>query len=316
MSYCGPMEDLDRAPRHPIRVVAQRTGLTAATIRAWERRYDAVAPGRSEGGQRLYSDNDIDRLRTLRALTEAGRSISSVAALPPQDASALLAEDAASAAATSHPLTTEDTPDSWTDQAYARLRALDDHGLDRTLRRALATLGARRFLQGVAADLLGRVGAGWETNEVTVAQEHLGSAVLERILADVADRSGAGDDEDRLVVATLPGERHALGGRLVAAAAALEGWRVSYLGTDLPPAEIAHAATALGAGAVAISVVTDENLDGVSDDLAALRAELGRDIPILVGGRAARALDAGRLPAGIVLLGGLDDLRAHLARAG
>ena len=309
------MEDLDTAPRHPIRVVAQRTGLTTATIRAWERRYDAVAPGRSEGGQRLYSDYDVARLKTLRALTEAGRSISSVAALPPQDASALLAEDAASAAATSHRLTTEDAPDSWTDQAYARLLALDDHGLDRTLRRALATLGARRFLQGVAADLLGRVGAGWEASEVTVAQEHLGSAVLERILAEVADRSGAGDDEDRLVVATLPGERHALGARLVAAAAALEGWRVSYLGTDLPPAEIAHAAATLGARAVAISVVADDNLEEASVELATLRAALRSEMDLLVGGRAARALDARRLPTGIALLGDLEDLRARLARA-
>ncbi|MSR20473.1 MAG: MerR family transcriptional regulator [Gemmatimonadetes bacterium] len=306
------MEDLDTAPRHPIRVVAQRTGLTTATIRAWERRYEAVNPGRSEGGQRLYSDCDVARLKTLRALTEAGRSISSVAGLPPQDASALLAEDAASAAATSRRLTTEDAPDSWTDQAYARLRALDDHGLDRTLRRALATLGARRFLQGVVTDLLGRVGAGWETSEVTMAQEHLGSAVLERILAEIADRSGAGDHEDRLVVATLPGERHALGGRLVAAAAALEGWRVSYLSTDLPPAEIAHAATTLGARAVAISMVAGDQVDAAARDLAALRAELDAEIDILVGGRAAGALDARRLPAGIVLLGDLEDLRTRL----
>jgi DNA-binding transcriptional MerR regulator/methylmalonyl-CoA mutase cobalamin-binding subunit len=301
--------ELDSAPRHPIRVVAQRTGLTTSTIRAWERRYEAVAPGRSDGGQRLYSDRDVARLKTLRALTEMGRSISSVAALPGQDAAALLEEDRAVAAASTHALTPEDAPASWTDQAYARLRALDDAGLDRTLRRALATLGAQRFLQGVAAALLHRVGTGWEASEVTVAQEHLGSAVLERILAEVADRSGAGDDGDRLVVATLPGERHALGARLVAAAAALDGWRISYLGTDLPPAEIARAAETLGARAVAISVVGHDLVDAAARDLAALRAELDAGIEILVGGRAAGALDARSLPTGIVLLGELEDFR-------
>jgi DNA-binding transcriptional MerR regulator/methylmalonyl-CoA mutase cobalamin-binding subunit len=301
--------ELDSAPRHPIRVVAQRTGLTTATIRAWERRYEAVVPGRSDGGQRLYSDRDVARLKTLRALTEMGRSISSVAALPVEDAAALLEEDQAVAAAAPTP---EDAPDSWTDQAYTRLRALDDAGLDRTLRRALAQLGAQRFLQGVAATLLRRVGAGWEASEVTVAQEHLGSAVLERILAEVADRAGGGDDGERLVVATLPGERHALGARLVAAAAALEGWRVSYLGTDLPPAEIAHAAATLGARAVAISVVAGDHVDAAVRDLATLRAELDADIDVLVGGRAAAALDARRLPTGIVLLGELEDFRGHL----
>jgi len=77
----------DATPRHPIRVVARRTGLTPATIRAWERRYGAVEPARSEGGQRLYSDLDLERLDTLRHLTEMGRSISSVA---PLDREALL----------------------------------------------------------------------------------------------------------------------------------------------------------------------------------------------------------------------------------
>ncbi|MBR43506.1 MAG: hypothetical protein CME18_03760 [Gemmatimonadetes bacterium] len=40
-------------PRHPIRVVAQRTGLSTPVLRAWERRYGVVTPNRSNGGQRL-----------------------------------------------------------------------------------------------------------------------------------------------------------------------------------------------------------------------------------------------------------------------
>lgn len=82
-------------PRHPIRVAAQRTRLTPATIRAWERRYDAVAPTRSAGSQRLYSDLDVERLRTLQELTGAGRSISMVAGLSDEAAADLLSEDRA-----------------------------------------------------------------------------------------------------------------------------------------------------------------------------------------------------------------------------
>ena len=83
--------DLD--PRHPIRVVAQRTGLSPATLRAWERRYQVVEPGRSAGGQRLYSDRDVERLRRLHQLTEAGRPISLVASLPDEALEELQAED-------------------------------------------------------------------------------------------------------------------------------------------------------------------------------------------------------------------------------
>jgi DNA-binding transcriptional MerR regulator/methylmalonyl-CoA mutase cobalamin-binding subunit len=304
--------DADLIPRHPIRVVARRTGLTAATIRAWERRYGAVEPGRSDGGQRLYTDRDLARLDTLRRLTEAGRSISAVAALSPDEASALLAEDEAAAAASERSLAVEASPDDWTGQAYARLRGLDDAGLDRTLRRALAVLGAHRFLSGVAAPLLRRVGAGWHAGDISPAQEHLGSAVVDRILAEIASHSSTNEGSKRLVVATLRGELHALGARLVAAVAALEGWRVSYLGADLPAADIAAAAAALGADIVAVSMVARDAIEIQARELATLRAELDAEVELLVGGSASASLDPALLGGGIVSLHELEDLRAYL----
>ena len=68
-------------PRHPVRLVASRTGLSPHVLRAWERRYGVVAPHRSAGGQRLYSDHDVERLRQLRQLTGRGHSISRIASL-------------------------------------------------------------------------------------------------------------------------------------------------------------------------------------------------------------------------------------------
>jgi len=309
--YSAPVES-DLTPRHPIRVVARRTGLTPATIRAWERRYGAVTPARSDGGQRLYTDRDLTRLDTLRRLTEAGRSISAVVSLSAAQATALLAEDRAAAAASERTLTTDAEPDIWADQAYARLRVLDDAGLDRTLRRSLAALGAHRFLEAVAAPLLRRVGTGWQAGEVTTAQEHLGSAVLDRVLAEIVDQSASSEGGRRLVVATLPGERHALGARLVAALAALYGWRISYLGADLPTDEIAAAAAALGADAVAISMVSSEGLRSGERSLVALRAELDAGVELLVGGRASLGLDPSTLPGGVVVLAELEGFREYL----
>ncbi|PKL92294.1 MAG: transcriptional regulator, partial [Gemmatimonadetes bacterium HGW-Gemmatimonadetes-1] len=60
-------------------LVAERTGLSRDVLRAWERRYGAVSPARSDGGQRLYSDEDIERFRLLAAATQHGRTISLVA---------------------------------------------------------------------------------------------------------------------------------------------------------------------------------------------------------------------------------------------
>lgn len=78
------MERDSTVPQFPMRVVVRRTGLNASLLRAWERRYGAVDPGRSEGGQRLYSEDDIRKLLLLREAVDAGHNISQVAELPLQ----------------------------------------------------------------------------------------------------------------------------------------------------------------------------------------------------------------------------------------
>ena len=172
------MKESEKA-RHPIRVVAQRTGLTPATIRAWERRYDAVTPTRSEGGQRVYSDVDVERLSTLKALADAGRGISMVAALSPADAEALLTEDLSTRILSDS--SGLSVPPSGLDEAYRCVRALDGEGLEKSLWRALVVHGARPFLSQVAGRLMQRIGEDWVGGEITPAQEHLASEVLERI---------------------------------------------------------------------------------------------------------------------------------------
>jgi DNA-binding transcriptional MerR regulator len=70
-----PKESTSGQKRHPIQVVARRTGLSPDVLRVWEKRYQAVEPGRTKTGRRLYSDDDIERLRLLREATSRGRRI-------------------------------------------------------------------------------------------------------------------------------------------------------------------------------------------------------------------------------------------------
>ena len=82
--YNHPVTDStpSAAPRYPVRLVALRTGLSPHVLRAWERRYHVVSPTRTDGGQRLYSDLDVERLLRLRRLTEQGHAIGRIALLP------------------------------------------------------------------------------------------------------------------------------------------------------------------------------------------------------------------------------------------
>jgi methanogenic corrinoid protein MtbC1 len=234
-----------------------------------------------------------------------GRSISSVAELPPEAAEALLSEDL-EATAGGDGASRGGVEESWVEEAFAHLTSMDAPALERTLWRAFLTLGARPFLDQVAAPLLARVGTAWAAGRVSPAQEHLGSGVMERILTWMNDPSKVDVSGPTVVIATLPDEPHALGARLAAAAAAAEGWRTVYLGADLPVDQIADAAENVGAQRVAISAVKTERVGDTAAHLTKLRELLSPDVTLMVGGAAARLLSPHKLPAGVLVFENLD----------
>jgi cobalamin-dependent methionine synthase I len=103
---------------------------------------------------------------------------------------------------------------------------------------------------------------------------------------------------------------------LAAAAAGLEGWQVTDLGVDLPVSEIARAARAVGARAVALSVVRSDLAETASRDAAELRRALPGAVALIVGGRGSERLDPLRLSPGVQVVGGLDAFRTALGRLG
>ena len=277
---------------HPIAVVAERTGLSQDVLRVWERRYGAVQPTRRPGGQRYYSDADVQRLGLLRAATRAGRSIGQVARLSTEAIAALVEDDMAARERRTHRISVEPDAGDLVESALALARSLDAPALDDVLRRAVAVLGVSPFIETVAAPLLRRVGDEWHAGRLSPAPEHLLSSILHDIVAGTMrafpQRTGA----PRVLVATPSGDRHAIGAALVGAAAAVEGWNVLYLGADLPAWEIADAATAADVRVVALSVVYVDDPAHVLAELHALRTRLPLAVSIIVGGAGARSLAA------------------------
>lgn len=309
------------APRHPISVVVDRTGLSQHLLRVWERRHGAVEPTRGEGGHRLYSDADIERLRLLHAVTRAGRTIGQVARLD-SDALARLAEEDAAArldrAEQGDPIAAGPGPDvaqAAVEEGLALTRALDAPGLDGVLRRAAAGLGVATFTERVVAPLLRRIGHEWHAGRLTIAHEHLASAAVHDVLVETMRSLGRGDGAARVVVATPPGERHAIGAALAGASAAAEGWGVIYLGPDLPAGEIAAAASATGARAVAVSVIYVDDRERTLGELRTLRARLPAAVTLLVGGAGASVLAEELAGAGVRVGATLADLRDGLREA-
>jgi DNA-binding transcriptional MerR regulator len=84
-----------REPTEPtgyrVGAVRRLTGLSDHTLRAWERRHGVIRPSRTGGGMRVYSEDDVARLQLLKALTDCGESIGSIAALDDRELRARLA---------------------------------------------------------------------------------------------------------------------------------------------------------------------------------------------------------------------------------
>jgi MerR family transcriptional regulator, light-induced transcriptional regulator len=298
--------------RHPIGVVSARTGLSADVIRVWERRYAVVDPARDDVGRRLYSDADVERLRLLAQATTAGRGIGQVAEQPVEELRELVRADEAarwSAGRAASPSGGAGEAEEAVERALDRTLALDGPGLDMELRRAATLLGLTRFLEDVVAPLFRRIGDDWHSGRLSVAHEHLATAVAGSLVARLTTTVVGAPGAPLVVVATPSGEHHAIGALLVAAVASVEGWRVAYLGPNVPTPDIVGAAAEAGARAVALSVVYG-NAGGVAAEVAAVRAGLPAGVDLLVGGGGS---EPSQEIEGVTHLEDMASLRSYLA---
>jgi methanogenic corrinoid protein MtbC1 len=303
-----------------MQVVSRRTGLSADLLRAWERRYEVVKPSRSESGRRLYSDADIERLRLLYRATLAGRSIGQVAELSTEALGALVRRDAeadaeaerASGGAQRSALIAPPSIAGYLADSVHAVEQLDAAGLDATLRLAAVALPAAAFLDALVVPLLEWVGTSWRAGTLRPVHGHLASAVLRRVLDRMIESASSPLATANLVVATPTGQVHEFGAMLVAATAATEGWRVTYLGADLPAEDIAEAAARTQAWAVALSVVSLAGELALAAELRRLRTALPRQVALVVGGAASSACEAVLDEIGAVQLNDLEGFRAQL----
>ncbi len=301
--------------RHPIRIAARRTGLSPEVLRAWELRYAAVTPGRTPTGRRLYSDQDIERLRLLRRATLSGRRIGTLADLSPGQLTDLVEEDRQ---AEREPSALDlDTPlpgelATMLETSLQAIVAMDAPRLEALLCRGQVVLSSVAFIDHLIAPLVRRIGLMWSEGRLEPYHEHLATAVIRGIIGEMLSAPSP-EDAPVLVVTTPAGQRHEVGALLAAGSAVSEGWRVLYLGPDLPGADIARAARESGALAVALSIVFPADDPGLASELRDLRRRLPDAVAILAGGGAmsgyARVLDH----LGIRQLGDLRALRRTLS---
>ena len=272
--------------RYPIRAVAKITGLSLDTLRAWERRYKAVVPERSDRG-RQYGPEHVERLLLLNQLVQKGHAIGGIASRSDEELRGLLTEQL------SQPVPVPTAPTDMLASVLAAIESFDTVRASDELSRLAAVLSPRDLVYQVAVPLMREVGIRWHNGTLAIAQEHLVSQMLRTLLGSMMRLFRPSNPAMKMVLATPAGESHEFGILAAGMLASLAGVEPVYLGSNLPAREIADAARRTSAKVVALSVTFPS--ETTQDDLRALAAAMPEDAELWVGGAGSTSLDLSNL---------------------
>jgi MerR family transcriptional regulator, light-induced transcriptional regulator len=274
------MDQPVKAPIHlSIAAVERDTGLSKDTLRVWERRYGFPNPERDHFGERIYSIDQVDRLRAIRRLMDIGYRPGKIIGLSLEDLQAL-----AESVSQPVPIASEDQAADL-DQFMNVLKSHEIEDLRRQLSQRVLRLGLARFVSELVAPLTEKVGDTWARGQLEIYEEHLFTESMQVVLRNAISTIPQPGSRPRVLLTTFPSEPHGMGLLMVEALLALEGCRCFSLGVQTPVWDIVLAAQAQDIDLVVLSFSPVMNPTLVIDGLTELRAKLPKSVEIWAGGR-------------------------------
>jgi len=244
---------------------SRRVGVSPELLRAWERRYALLQPIRTEGGFRLYTDDDAARVERMKRALDEGLS---------------------AAEAARRALAQEGSPERALDGARERLvaaaKVYDEATVHAILDQALAGFSLEPVLRDLVLPALREIGTEWESGQLEIGQEHFASSLVRERLLSLARLWGRGGGP-LAILACAPGERHDIG--LIAFGLVLRshGWRILFLGADTPIATLRRAVETTDPRLVVVAAMDGELLEAQRTELRGL----GRAAPLVLAGTGA-----------------------------
>jgi MerR family transcriptional regulator, light-induced transcriptional regulator len=244
---------------------ARRVGVSPELLRAWERRYGLLQPIRTEGGFRLYTDEDAERVERMKRAVGDGLSAAEAARL------ALVQERA-----------TEGALEDARERLVTAAHDYDGTALHTIVDDALAGFSLETVLAELIIPALREIGRQWERGKLEVGQEHFASNLVRERLLALARMWGRGSGP-LAVLACAPGERHDIG--LIAFGLVLRshGWRILFLGADTPLAALRRAVAQTDPRLVLVASMDSALLEAAGSELR----RLGRSAPLVLSGAGA-----------------------------
>ncbi len=263
------LSNFDDTPVFTIKTVVQETGIAPATLRAWERRYGCLSPGRSEGGYRLYSERDIAIVRWLKRQVDAGVSISRAVALltlrqqTGEEREAHLVE----------PPQLADAPGLATqaEELVEALLAFQETRAETILSETFALHPLEVTIEAIIVPVLREIGDRWHRGAATIVQEHFATAFLRRRLTTLFHAYEQPPSGPLAITGAAPAEWHDVGILLVSLTLRRHGWRVIYLGQNVPADHLLQEIRKLQPDMVCLSATTRASAEALIPFCAAVQ---------------------------------------------
>lgn len=286
----------------PIRVLSEKTGVAPTTLRAWERRYGLLKPLRTPKGHRLYDAGDVEVVKRIVSLLNENYTISKAI-------NTIRLEDIQEQADSRQDVTAQNN-EHWEGFQKRFLRAIelfDENKLDGIYHEALSVYPIDLVSSQILRPLLSTLGQRWQERSAGIAEEHFFTTYLRNKVGARMHHAAGKSHGSRLVLACLPGEFHELGSLLFGLSAMTRGYRVLFLGADLPLEQVKIVSRSTHIDGVVLSAVTVNIRGNLGRELNLLARELS--VPVMVGGSAIHKKTESENQS-IIMLG--DDYRSAL----
>jgi len=264
----------------PIRVLAEKTGVAPTTLRAWERRYGLLKPERTPKGHRLYSVKDVEVVSRIVKLLNDNFTISKAI-------NEIKLEDIQEQAEHLDSLGPPQSAEHWEvfqERFLGAIERFDENKLDAIYNEALSLYPIDLVSSQILRPLLSQLGLRWKQREAGIAEEHFFTSYLRNKVGARVHHASGKSKGSRLLLACVPGEYHELGSLLFGLSAMTRGYRLLFLGADLPLDQVRVVTETTDIDGVVLSAVSVNIRGQFARDLSQLADELS--CPLMLGGSA------------------------------
>lgn len=298
--------------------VVRLVGINENTLRAWERRYNAVTPERDDKGRRIYSNKDVEKIQLLSALVKEGNSIGLISQLSNQKLKAMLSKSLSPEAST---VQTDSKAQKILGSIIDALEKFSLESLHHTLQRARFEMSTKEIVVDLIRPLMQEVGRMSEIGKLTILQEHILSSLLRDYLGNIHQSLSPYDFASRkksksVILTTREGDLHEFNILMAAILSNVYKFQTYYLGPNMPAEDLVIGCQRLRPDFLVLGFTfLPPERDIISPEEYLLRLDklLPRSITFCCGGASELAMSKISKDREVLRMTGLDDLDRFFA---